>query len=121
MEEFKEVHSRAITSGENHQVLAINIQNLSCFIYNGSYCAAKDYLKRKKLSTLVIAKGSGDSNLNVPLRVNPLQLLNEIHIDAPIEKGLMHVQVLVNGIRVKVIMDSGEKPTTLWLAGIQQS
>lgn len=69
----------------------------------------------------MIAKGSGDSNLNVPLRFNPLQLLNEIHIDAPIEKGLMHVQVLVNGIRVKVIMDSGEKPTTLWLAGIQQS
>lgn len=60
---------------------------MGCFIYNGPH-HAKDCLKREKLSTLMIVEGDGDSSSNMPSTVNPLQLLNVIHI---IQKAFMHV------------------------------
>ena len=39
--------------------------------------------------------------------MNPLQLLNAINGENQPHKTLMHVQVLLNGIRVKVMVDSG--------------
>ena len=50
-------------------------------------------------------KASTDSNS--PSRVNPLQLLNAISGEIPTHKTLIHVQVLINGIRVKAMVDSG--------------
>ena len=54
-----------------------------CFIYNGPY-RARDCPKREKLSTLVTADDKGESDSETPPRVNPLQLLNVIHGEAPI-------------------------------------
>ena len=39
--------------------------------------------------------------------MNPLQLLNAISGENQPQKTLMHVQVLLNGIRVKAMVDSG--------------
>ena len=40
----------------------------------------------------------GESNLETLSRVDPLQLLNVIHGETPIQKSLMHVHVIVNGV-----------------------
>ena len=50
-------------------------------------------------------KGEVDSE--TPHKVNPLQLLNVIHGETPIQKSLMHVHVIVNGVQVKAMVDSG--------------
>ena len=39
--------------------------------------------------------------------MNPLQLLNAISGETPTQKTLIHVQVLINGIQVKAMVDSG--------------
>ena len=56
---------------------------------------------------LITTEGSGDFDIDTPITVNPLQLLNTIHIDAPVQREFMRVQVLVNGVLVKAMMDSG--------------
>ncbi|RVW90844.1 Retrovirus-related Pol polyprotein from transposon 17.6 [Vitis vinifera] len=48
-----------------------------------------------------------DSDSKTPPRVNPLQLLNVINGETPIQKSLMHVHAVVNGVQVKALMDSG--------------
>ncbi|KAL6312790.1 hypothetical protein AAG906_032960 [Vitis piasezkii] len=68
-----------------------------CFIYNGPY-QARDYSKREKLSVLVVVDDKGKSDSETPLRVNPLQLLNVIHGETLIQKSLMHVHAIVNGV-----------------------
>ena len=40
----------------------------------------------------------GESNSETPHRFNPLQLLNVIHGETPIQKSLMHVHAIVNGV-----------------------
>ena len=40
-------------------------------------------------------------------RVNPLQLLNVIHGETPVQKSLMHVHAVVNGVQVKALVDNG--------------
>ena len=49
----------------------------------------------------------GEADLETPHIVNPLQLLNVIHGETPIQKSLMHVHVIVNGVQVKAMVDSG--------------
>ena len=68
-----------------------------CFIYNGPY-QAKDYSKREKLLVLVAVDDKGESDSETLLRVNPLQLLNVIHGETLIQKSLMHVHAIVNGV-----------------------
>lgn len=80
-------------------------KTMSCFICNGPHYA-KYCLKVEKLSILIIVKDNGDFDLDVPSRMNPLQLLNVIHTNALIQKEIMYVQVLVNGVWLKVMMDS---------------
>ena len=77
-----------------------------CFICNGPH-RAKDCPKREKLSALVTADDKGDSDPETPPRVNPLQLLNVIHGETPVQKSLMHIHALVNGVQVKALVDSG--------------
>ncbi|WKA05087.1 hypothetical protein VitviT2T_023072 [Vitis vinifera] len=76
-----------------------------CFICNGPH-RAKDCPKREKLSALVTADDKGDSHPDTP-RVNPLQLLNVIHGETPVQKSLMHVHAMVNGVQVKALVDNG--------------
>ena len=78
---------------------------MGCFICNGPH-RAKDYPKIEKLSALVTADDKGDSHPDTP-RVNPLQLLNVIHGETPVQKSLMHVHAVVNGVQVKALVDSG--------------
>ena len=49
----------------------------------------------------------GDSNSETPPRVNPLQLLNVINGETPVQKSLMHVHAVVNVVQVKALVDSG--------------
>ena len=77
-----------------------------CFICSGPH-RAKDCPKREKLSALVTADDKGDSDLDSLPRVNPLQLLNVIHGETPVQKSLMHIHAIVNGVQVKALVDSG--------------
>ena len=77
-----------------------------CFICNSPH-RAKDCPKRKKLSALVTAYDKGDSDPDTPPRVNPLQLLNVIHGETPVQKSLMHIHAIVTGVQVKALVDSG--------------
>ena len=77
-----------------------------CFICNGPY-RARDCPKREKLSALVTADDKGDSDSKTTPRVNPLRLLNVINGETPVQKSLMHVHVVVNGVQVKTLVDSG--------------
>ena len=79
---------------------------VGCFIYNGPH-RAKDCPKREKLSALVTADDKASTDSDSPSRVNPLQLLNAISGENQPQKTLMHVQVLLNGIRVNAMVDSG--------------
>ncbi|RVX03852.1 Transposon Tf2-2 polyprotein [Vitis vinifera] len=79
---------------------------MGCFICNGPH-RAKDCPKREKLSALVTAEDKGDSDPETPPRVNPLQLLNVIHGETPVQKSLMHIHAIVNGVKVKALVDSG--------------
>ena len=77
-----------------------------CFIYNGPH-RARNCPKREKLSTLMTTNNKGESDSEeTPLRVNPLQLLNMINGETPVQKSLMHVHVIVNGVQVKALVDS---------------
>ena len=51
--------------------------NAGCFICNGPH-RARDCLKREKLNAIVAEDGSGQSDEEVPSRMNPLQLLNAL-------------------------------------------
>ena len=81
-------------------------QMAGCFICNGPH-QARDCPKREKFSTLVFADNEGESDSKTPPRVNPLQLLDVLHGETPVQKSLMHVPVILNGVQVKTIMDSG--------------
>ena len=59
------------------------------------------------MTTLVSREDKEDSNSDGPSRVNPLQLLNVIRDQLAASKSLMFVQALVNGVRVKAMVDSG--------------
>ncbi|RVW78229.1 hypothetical protein CK203_054712 [Vitis vinifera] len=76
-----------------------------CFIYNGPH-RARDCPKREKLSALVTADYKGDSDSETAPIVNPLQLLNVINGEAPVQKSLMHVHAMVNGVPVKALVDN---------------
>ena len=53
------------------------------------------------------ANDKGDSDSETAPRVNPLQLLNVINGETPVQKSLMHVYVVVNGVQVKALVDNG--------------
>ena len=77
-----------------------------CFICNGPH-RARDCLKREKISALVTVNDKGESNLETLSRSNPLQLLNVIHGETLVQKSLMHVHAIVNGVQVKAMVDNG--------------
>ena len=52
---------------------------------------SKDYPKREKLLTLVTVDNKREFDSKIPLRVNPLQFLNVIHGETPVQKSLMHM------------------------------
>ena len=70
---------------------------IGCFICNGPH-RARNCPKREKLSALMTTDDKGESNSETPHRFNPLQLLNVIHGETPIQKSLMHVHAIVNGV-----------------------
>ena len=76
------------------------------FICNSPH-RARDCPKRKKLSALMTADDKRDSDSETPPKVNPLQLLNVINGETSVQKSLMHVHVVVNGVQVKALVDSG--------------
>ena len=78
---------------------------MGCFICNGPH-RAKDCPKIEKTTALVIVDDKASSDSNSPSQVDPLQLLNAISGETPTQKTLMHVQVLINGIWVKAMVDS---------------
>ena len=79
---------------------------MGCFICNGPH-RAKDCPKREKLISLVTTEDKASTDSDSPSRVNPLQLLNAISGETSMRKNLMRVHVLINGIRVKAMVDSG--------------
>ncbi|RVW71000.1 RNA-directed DNA polymerase-like [Vitis vinifera] len=79
---------------------------VGCFICNGPH-QARDCPKREKLSALVTIDENGDFDSETPPRVNPLQLLNVINGETPVQKSLMHVHAIVNGVQVKALVDNG--------------
>ncbi|XP_065632783.1 uncharacterized protein LOC136068889 isoform X1 [Quercus suber] len=79
--------------------------NASSFICNGPH-HARDYLKREKLNAMVAKDGSGQSDEEVPSRVNPLQLLNALCAGGT-SKGLSYVQVKMNENGAEGMLDSG--------------
>ncbi|RVW38113.1 hypothetical protein CK203_091307 [Vitis vinifera] len=52
-------------------------------------------------------KQNKKSVIGTPPRVNPLQLLDVLHDETLVQKSLMHVPVILNGVHVKAMMDSG--------------
>ena len=60
-----------------------------------------------KSRVIMTINEKGESNLETLSRVDPLQLLNVIHGETPIQKSLMHVHVIVNGVQVKAMVDNG--------------
>ena len=78
--------------------------NVGCFICNGLH-RARDYPKREKLNAMVAEDEKGQSNEEVPSRVNPLQLLNALNAGDH-SKGLSYVQVEVNGNGVEAMLDT---------------
>ncbi|KAL6319749.1 hypothetical protein AAG906_036807 [Vitis piasezkii] len=76
---------------------------IGCFIRNGPH-RAKDAPKREALTVTADDK---ETRPDTPPRVNPLQLLNVIHGETPVQKSLMHIHAIVNGVQVKALVDSG--------------
>ncbi|XP_059664093.1 uncharacterized protein LOC132309845 [Cornus florida] len=81
--------------------------NYGCFICNGPH-RVRDCPKREKLSAIVAdSKGDSDSESG-PTRVNPLQMLNALTKEQSMElKGLMFIQVTLNGKEVLAMVDTG--------------
>ena len=65
----------------------------------------RDYPKKEKLNA-IIAEDGENSGSEVPTRVNPLQLLNNIQAKAT-HKGLMYVELLSSGQKIVALVDSG--------------
>ncbi|XP_059663489.1 uncharacterized protein LOC132309170 [Cornus florida] len=81
--------------------------NYGCFICNGPH-RVRDCPKREKLSAIVAdSKGDSDSESG-PTRVNPLQMLNALTEEQSMElKGVMFIQVTLNGKEVLAMVDTG--------------
>ena len=79
--------------------------NAGCFICNGPH-RARDYPKREKLNAMVAEDEKGQSDEEVPSRVNPLQLLNALSARGN-SKGLSYVQVEMNGNGAEAMLDTG--------------
>ena len=47
-----------------------------------------------------------DSDSDTPSRFNPLQLLNVINGETLVQKSLMHVHAIVNGVQVEALVDN---------------
>ncbi|KAH7845877.1 hypothetical protein Vadar_006951 [Vaccinium darrowii] len=81
-----------------------------CFICQGPH-RAKDCPKREKLNAICLDEGgSGNSDSDGHVRVNPLQLLNVIHADkaTPSQRsGLMYVKVMLCNTDVLAMVDIG--------------
>ena len=80
--------------------------NKGCFICDGPH-RAKDCPKREKLNAMVAEDGKGESDSEGPTRVNPLQLLNAIHVDKAPTTGLMYVKVRLAGTDIAAMVDTG--------------
>ena len=78
--------------------------NGGCFICNGPH-RAREYPKREKLNVLVAKDDRGQSDEEVPSRVNSLQLLNALSVEGT-SKGLSYVQVEMNRNGAKVMLDT---------------
>ena len=78
--------------------------NVGCFICNGSH-RARDCPKHEKLNAIVAENGSGQSDEEVPSRMNPLQLLNALSAGGN-SRGLSYVQVEMNENGAESMLDS---------------
>ena len=76
-----------------------------CFICDGPH-RARDCPKKEKLNALM-AEDREDIEAEVPTRANPLRLLNAIRAEAT-HRGLMYVELLIEGQKIVALVDSGE-------------
>ena len=91
-------------SGENVQHTS---KWVGCFICRGLH-RAKDYPKREKVSALQL---DNDSEIrNMETRLNPTQMVNTIQKSNSVFE-LMYMDVQVNGIGVKALVDTGANHT----------
>ena len=84
MEEVEQERCRrGKTSGEDHKICATVHSNGRMFHLQWS-SPSQGLPKRDKLLALVTTEDKGESDLETPPRVNPLQLLNVLHGETPI-------------------------------------
>ena len=76
---------------------------VGCFICNGPN-RVRDC---PKISTVMTIDENGESNSKAFPRFSLLQLMNVIHGETFVQKSLMHVHAIVNGVQVKPMVDSG--------------
>ena len=80
-----------------------------CFICDGPHMA-KNCPKKEKVNAIVLEE-SGSRPVEEMGRVNPLQLLNVIQKQeeqpASVLRGLMYVQIVVNDVSVRAMIDTG--------------
>ena len=75
-----------------------------CYIYDGPH-RARDCPKKEKLNAIMV-EDREDNGAEVPIRANPLHLLNAIRA-AVTYKGLMYVELLTGGQKIMALVDSG--------------
>ena len=75
-----------------------------CYICDGPH-RARDCPKKEKLNAIMVEDGENDG-AEVPIRANPLQLLNAIRAEVT-HKGLMYVELLTSGQKIVALVDSG--------------
>ena len=72
-----------------------------CFICDGPH-RARDCPKKEKLNALM----TEDSEVEIPIRANPLQLMNVMRAGAT-QRGLMYVELLTEEQKIVALVDSG--------------
>ena len=80
-------------------------KNKGCFICDGLH-RAKDCPKREALNAMV-TNGSREGSNSDTTRVNPLQLLNAIHVEKTTLATLMYIKLVFSGINVLGMVDRG--------------
>ena len=80
------------------------IRTSGCYIYDGPH-RARDCPKKEKLNAIIAEEGE-DNGVEVPIRANPLQLLNAIRAEVT-HNGLTYIELLTGGQKIVALVDSG--------------
>ena len=80
------------------------IRPSGCYICDRPH-RVRDYQKKEKLNAIMAEEGE-DNVAEVPIRANPLQLLNVIRAEVT-HRGLMYVELPTGGQKIVALVDSG--------------